>query len=253
MSEVNGRFDRLELPDGKKGVPWPEEERDSFLCLESADNNYYQGFFELALREYARALKYNKGLIPAWVGQVKSLLDLKEIPEAEVWVNNALSYFPKSAELLAAKAAVLCEQGKVEEAMVYSDNSLGNESSAENSWYPWVVRSRLLFFMRGKKTAKICLEKAVEENPNNWRLLMEVGKVYLKYRRFIEALLSFNKARDIEPGNAFLWFYLAKCHQGLHNRSQVRLCCERALELRCEFPEVQELLNSCREKFWAFR
>ena len=234
------RFDYLEIPEGHRDIP-EEEGKDAFNHLEAAEKKYYEGFFESALREYSKSLQYDKGLIDAWVGQVKCLLALGEMEEAETWVNNALTYFPKSADLLSAKAVVLCELGKSGEALFYSDDSLNFSSQ---TGYPWVARGNVLFFLRHEKTAIQCLEKVVAENPGDWRILAETGKVYARHKKCTKAAFYLDRAVQIKPDNAYLWFQMAKCYKAMRSRSMCQICCERALEIKPNYPGVQELLNS---------
>ena len=234
------RFDYLEMPEGHREI-LEEEGKDAFNYLESAEKKYYEGLFESALREYSKSLQYNKGLSDAWVGQVKCLLALGEMEEAETWVNNALSYFPKSADLLAVKAVVLCELGNSGEALFYSDDSLNFPSQ---TGYPWVARGNVLFFLRYEKTAIQCLEKVMAENPGDWRILAETGKVYARHKKCTKAVFYLDRAAQIKPDNAYLWFQMAKCYRAMRSRSMCQICCERALEIKPNYPGVQELLNS---------
>jgi len=245
MAKKKGRFGWLEIPGKGKGIPVEGEEKDADSYLESGEGNYYEGFYELALRDYSRALQYDKGLISAWMGQVKCLLELDELDEAETWINNALSYFPESADLLAAKAVVLCNLGKREEALSFSDNSFDHQS---RSGYPWIVRGYILLSLHRRKTGNRCLERIISENPEDWRIHLEVGKVFFRHRNFSKALYYFNKAVQKNPSNAFIWLEMARCYQGMHLRAKVRFCCERALEIRPSFPEVVELLGEYHRK-----
>jgi tetratricopeptide (TPR) repeat protein len=236
------RFDYLEIPDGHREVP-EEEGKDAFNHLEAAEKKYYEGLFELALREYSKSLQYDKGLVDAWVGQVKCLLALGETEEAETWGNNALNYFPKSADLLAVKAVVLCELGKSGEALLYSDDSLNLPSQ---TGYPWIARGNVLFFFRHEKTAIQCLEKVVAENPGDWRVLAETGRVFARHKKCTKAAFYFDRSVQIKPDNAYLWFQMAKCYRAMRSRSMCQICCERALEIKPDYPDVQEFLNSHR-------
>lgn len=246
MVKKEERFGWLEFPEKEREILEPEEGKDAFYYLQVAEKNYYEGYYETALRNYARALKCDKMIIDAWAGQVKSLLCLEELEEAEVWINNALGYFPKAADLLAVKAVVLCELGRMEESLPYSDSSLEYTS---RSGYPWIARGNVLLFLRRKKVADKCLEKIISESSKDWRICFEISKVYFRHKDFTMALYFLDKAISENPGNAFLWLQMARCYQALRLKNKVKFCCEKALQTRKTFPEAQELLNSCGGKF----
>jgi len=234
------RFSWLEISTREVKVAPGQAQREAGQHLTEAEKNYYEGFYEQALRSYARALQYDRGLVAAWAGQVKCLLAMEELEEAETWVNNALSFHPKAADLLALKAVVMAEQGQLEKALAYSDESFNYES---HSGYPWLARVDVLLWLRREKTARLCLERVVNEACQDWQLLMETGRLYLKHNRASQAVYFLNKAVVLHPESAYLWYLLARGYQKLHLRSRAKFCCQEALKIRPSFPEAQEMLN----------
>jgi len=240
MDKRRDRFGWIEIPGREKGIPM-EKGKDAFSCLASADENYYEGFFEDALRQYSMALKYNKGLIAAWSGQVRCLIEMDELAEAETWVNNALTYFPHSSDLLAIKGLIMAKLYGSDEAMVYSDRSFEQQSE---TGYPWISRGEILLYADRRKNANVCFDQIILQNPEEWRVHVDIGKVFLHHKQFNKAIYYFSKALEMNPSNAYTWFLSAKCYRGMHLRSRSKSAVKTALEIRRSFPEAQKFLDS---------
>lgn len=239
------RFEWLEIPElgGEKKpevfFPPLEVEKDANYYLNSAEKRFYEGYFEPALKDYSTALRYDRSAINAWVGQVRALVAMQELKEATVWADKALSLFPRSADVLAAKAQVLNKLGKAKEALPYSDTSLGYEPASE---YVWLVRGDILLSLRQVKTADYCLKKVLEGS-QNWQLLLQIGIVYLDHRRYPEAASFISKSAAINTINAFIWLKLGESYRGMHLKSTARSYYQKALELRPSYQEVEKALK----------
>ncbi len=243
MNGEKGRFSWLEISAREVKVSPAESQRESSYHLSEGERRYYEGFYEQALRSYARALQYDRGLVPAWAGQVKCLLQMEEWEEAETWVNNALTYHPQAADLLALKSIVLVEKGEKDKALAYSDASFNYKSE---TGFVWLARAYVLLSLNREKTAQTCMEQVVTKDCQDWRVLMEAGRLYLRAGRSSLAVRFLHQAVTICTDNAYLWFLLASAYQKLHLRSRVRFCCEQALRLRPSFPEAQEMFNNAQ-------
>ena len=102
-----------------------------------AERSFCLGDFELALRLFARVLEHNPTSVPAWAGQVRSLIELGEFREARLWADKALERFPQAPELLAAKAVALGRLGDHDNAIAFSDASIEERG---DSAYVWLAR-----------------------------------------------------------------------------------------------------------------
>jgi len=245
VSNPRNRFGYLEFPrDADTPVTRVPREETGAGHLELAEELFSEGYWEPALREYSRAIRYDKGLIPAWVGQVRCLLEMEEVDEAFIWAQNALSWFPRSADLLAAKALVLSRQGNTREALACSDASFDGESEDP---FRWLVRADILFAMGRRASAKNCVDRLVAEYPEDWKLLLSIGRIYLRHRLPAEALAYLDRAAHKNPSQAFVWYQMAKAYRMLHLPRKAKFCCEQALTLRPSFCEAQELALSSRE------
>ena len=114
---MSGRFTRLEMEDQRRAESGSAEElagtpvRTAAHHREVADEAYRAGHFETALQMYTRALGVDRSLVPAWVGQLQMLVELREYPEARLWADKALELFRNNGDILAAKAQACVRQG----------------------------------------------------------------------------------------------------------------------------------------------
>jgi len=77
---------------------------DEAHYLQKAKETFDDEDYERALAYYSRALQYGTDPEEAWVGQLRSLIELGQMQEAVVWSERALERFPNSAQILAARA-----------------------------------------------------------------------------------------------------------------------------------------------------
>src|SRR5262245_47287675 len=102
------RFDRLELDPSRDlpddgGDERGELDRDEHYWLRLAESERRRGLYENALRYYSRSLELDKSQVGGWVGQVRMLVALDEIVEAELWARKALELFKNHGDLLAGR------------------------------------------------------------------------------------------------------------------------------------------------------
>ena len=176
-----GRFSKLDFDAGAKS-PSPEEANDPWPnldeagCLRAGDEAFDMGLYEAALTAYSRALRFNKGLPAAWLGQARCLICLGEYPEAVTWSTRALEKFFNSPDLLAAKGLALVLGGQPTQGMEFLDGAVGLRSPA--AWV-WLARGEgLLGAHSPEANASRCFLKAIELAPEDWRLEMRIGMAY---------------------------------------------------------------------------
>jgi tetratricopeptide (TPR) repeat protein len=242
------RFSRLEFGDrsderpGKQGAG--EEIRDDEYFHKQALRYWLAGDFELALRNYSRALEQNSTFYPGWLGQVTMLIELGEYKEAAVWVDKALEMFPEHPELLATKAVACARDGKMEKAIAYSDNSIAKDNVTSGVW---LARAEVLL-NRKSNIAQNCISKAVgiagEEGPV---VRLQAGRLLNQKGDYAAALQYLRTVSDELPKSALAWYELGCCQAGL-GRPEAKVSFEQALNLHPNWRPAEESLRKVETK-----
>jgi tetratricopeptide (TPR) repeat protein len=250
------RFQHLELdsskplggkPDQAKSpspAPTPAENHDANYWLKLADQNRCRGSFEDALREYSRAVELDRSLIPAWIGQVRSLISLSEFPEAELWARKALELFKNNPGLLAAQAQALCRVGNLKDGQASCDAALHQPGQLA---YPFIARADLMLARKDKETVEeYCFDKAAQIDPH-WSVQLDIAEVYIYYHRNAKALLHLQQALNKAPDQPYVWFLQGQCESAMGMADAAIRSFKQCLDLDPKFPGAEDLLNQVQQ------
>lgn len=231
---MSGRFSKLEVqqtrvqsetvaPAESLGVPvrTPQD------VLRAADAAWRLECFETALQFYTRALRDDRTLIPAWVGQVQMLVELSEHPEARLWADKALELFKNNGELLAARALAAHRAGDHPAALIASDDSL---KAPGTSALRWRVRAEIMLRSAADR-ARDCFEKSLVEPGTDWFDRVLIARVYCASRLPAAGLAYAQQALDLEPGHPITWIVLGRCQAHLGMADKAKLSFQRAAQL----------------------
>ncbi|UCG47801.1 MAG: tetratricopeptide repeat protein [Phycisphaerales bacterium] len=241
------RFSRLEFGDrngaGKKKADG-QEIRDEEYFRQQAVRFWLAAEFELALRNYSRALERNSMLFEAWLGQVLMLIELREYPEAMVWADKALELFPEHPDLLAAKAVACSRDGRREKALAYSDNSISKENAGSRVW---LARSEVLL-RRNSRVAETCLSKAVGmASQDSAQVRLEAGRLLNRTGSHGSALEYLRAAVEALPKSALAWYELGCCQAKL-GRAEAEAAFEHTLKLRPDWEQARTALRRFKKR-----
>jgi tetratricopeptide (TPR) repeat protein len=236
------RFSHLEFGDKRDEragkVRAGEEIRDAEYFHNQAIRYWLAGDFEVALRNYSRALEQNSSFYPGWLGQVMMLIELGEYKEAAVWVDKALEMFPEHPELLAAKAVACTRDGKIDKAIGYSDNSVSKDNVTA---YAWLARAEV---MLGRKSsiAQNCISKALAcAGADGPAIQLQAGRLLNRMGEYAGALQYLRPACDELPKSALVWYELGRCQAGL-GRPEAKVSFEQAIKLHPNWRQAQDAL-----------
>ena len=237
------RFSQLEFgeisPERKRQKGEPV--RDAGYFHKEALKYWLAGDFELALRNYSRALEKNSTLFDAWVGQVLMLIELGEYHEAIVWADKALELFPEHPELLAVKAVACCRDSKMEKAIAYSDNSISKENIT--SWV-WLARAEVLL-NRKSSIAENCISKAISIAGNMVPVVkLEAARLLRKKGSYSAAIGHLNEVVKVFPKSALAWYELGCCQSKL-GLSEAKATLDQSLKLRPDWNVAKSALSRC--------
>ncbi|MEN6371460.1 MAG: tetratricopeptide repeat protein [Armatimonadota bacterium] len=242
-----GRFDHLEMSNWSPELETPDPNsgtRDENYYKEQADEAFINEDYERALAYYSRALQYNISLEECWLGQLRCLIELWELQEAVVWSNRALEKFPKSAQLLAARAVAECRMGHTESAMGYSDGAF---SEAGVNTYCWIARGEVLL-SKNYNNAKACFAKAIELAPNDWSIRAAIGHAFRVRKSFTNAYDYFKQAVKLDSDRAACWYWLGKCAESLGEIDEAATAYKRALMVSSSYKKALDDLYKIENK-----
>lgn len=245
-----GRFSKIDFNETPRHAPataevWPD--LDAAACLKQGDERFDSGLYEDALTTYSRALRFNKDLVEAWVGQVRCLIQLGELPEALTWCNRAQERFPKSADILACKGLVLVLSEETTQGMEFLDGAI--EMRSPSAWV-WLARGEALLCTRASAAnATRCFLKAVElsaESASEWRCELRAGMALNRAHCFAEARRWLQNAVRRAPNNPLVLYHSGLMHEALGEMELAIGFFERATLARRNFTEAQDALQRAR-------
>lgn len=218
-------------------------------CLQEANQAFDRAEFESALRWFGRCLEHGLQHIPAWVGQVQSLLELGRPAEAKVWADKALERFADQPELLALKAMALGRTGDTATALAFSDAAITRPGD-----FPlvWLARADVLL-ARGEKTAEHCFTRALQTAPGDATLRWVASRIRRFWGQFAAALKLVQEAIALAPDRFALWVDAGLCQAELGLTDPATRSFHQALALQPGCRAAQSGLNALGNTSWAQR
>ena len=240
------RFSQLEFGDAapRKGKSPGEPIRDADYFYKEGMRYWLSGEYELALRNYSRALERSKSRFEAWAGQVLMLIELGEYREACVWADKAMESFPEHPELLALKAVACARDAKREQAIAYSDNSVGKENLTSRVW---LARAEIFLDRKGP-VAEGCINKAIGSAGRLAPVIkLEAARILRKKRDYPLATQYLKEVVQSLPKSALAWYELGCCQSAL-GLSEAAHSLEQSLRLRPGWNQPQAALRKFRNR-----
>jgi tetratricopeptide (TPR) repeat protein len=247
---MSGRFSRLEVqqpqqqPEARQQTPANElgvAIRSAADDLHHAEQAVRTGRFEPALQLYTRALRDDRGIVAAWVGQVQMLVELGDHREARLWSDKALELFRNNGDLMAAKSRACLRIGDQDAAQAVSDASLQAPGS---STLRWQARGELMLALRSPR-ARDCFEKSLAEPGADWFDRVTIARVHLHYRQPAPAAASARQAVEMHPQSSYAWLIDGHCQLALGFRDQAR----RSYMLASQLPGCESEVRAALTKF----
>lgn len=246
---AEGRFSKLEKKIDPEEPPEifpdpvaqlqrsPVDSADYPTFIQQGDEAYFTGNYRDALRHYSRALQEENTHVYPWIGQISSLIELKQYREAELWSNKALEQFPEDSSLLSQRARVLALTGNLKRAMGASDYAL---TKGATSW-SWLARGDVLL-QAGEKNALLCFEKAVEEaGKEDWHVPLIAGMNFSRRRQWASAQDFLRRSVETNPKNYFSWCEYGRALHQLSFFDRAQDAITRSLQLKPDYKPALEL------------
>lgn len=244
---MTGRFAKLEKAGDRPSaseVSNPKSEGNALPGAEDypsfllqADEAFFTGRYRDALRHYSRALQQENSKVYPWIGQISSLLALRQFQEAELWSNRALEQFPEDSSLLSQRARVLGATGNIKRALGVIDYAMARGATM----WTWLARGEVLLNARDHN-ALSCFEKAVEEaGRGDWRVPLLAGIAFSQHRQYASAEDFLRRASEANPRNYFIWFKLAETLHHLGSTDRAQDAITRCLQLQTDYKPARDL------------
>jgi tetratricopeptide (TPR) repeat protein len=242
------RFSSLEFDDASDQPERSngEEIRNEGYFYKQAIRSYLHGDFELALRNYSRALEANSQFLAGWAGQVQMLIELQEYKEAMMWSDKAMELFPEHPEFLSYKAIACFRDARFREAMAFSDNAISKDSPGP---WAWLARTELLI-KKNRRIAETCIPKAIACAGQQAPLIrLDAGRILVRYGLYASAMDFLSAAVRDFPKSAVVWLELGRCQRMLgyaHAQTTLKQC----HLLRPDWNIAEQELSKCKTGFW---
>ena len=245
-----GRFDhiqRQETPgqtpaadgtgaDGTGAQGTGVEARGAAQFLRQADAAAARGALQSALRLYGRALEEDRSLAPAWLGQVRVLLDMGQPEEAATWMEQTARVIGEVPGLLALRALSAVRRGALDEARQWSDRAMRD---GQDDPEVWLARAAVVYASGNGAVARINLDKAHERAPGA-HSARRCAEVALDLGDLGVARTWLQRAEREDPENPLICLRLGVYHERVGDLDQARHLLQRALQLdpRLELAQV---------------
>jgi tetratricopeptide (TPR) repeat protein len=242
------RFSQLEFGGDdaapKSGKSHGEPVRDAEYYYREATKYWLAADYEIALRHYSRVLEQNSTLFEGWSGQVLMLIELGEYHEAGVWADKAMELFPEHPELLALKALACARDARMDDAVAYSDNSVGKDNLTPRVW---LTRAEIFLDRKGP-IAEGCIKKAISCAGKQGPIVkLEAGRLLRRKRKYVLAIEYLKEAVQGLPRSPLAWYELGCCQGGLGLPEAVHSI-EQCLNLRPEWTEAKQMLGKLQNR-----
>ena len=226
---MSSRFEHLEF-DSYSETPLAKDESQELFSEtynRRATEAFEQESFAESLQLYARILEFERESIPAWIGQIHSLIHLNRTDEALNWATKILNDFPNQEDLIALKATALARSRRLAEALSFSDAAM---TRVQNTNLSWLARAEILVIQQDS-TADYCETKATSTDPNAWQLPWLVSRMRFFHKNEAVALRWARAAVERNPTHATPWVQTGRCQAALGLRTQAKqsICVFRRL------------------------
>lgn len=232
-------------------------------CVERGSEEYFYGFYDSALRYFARALKEDENQYVAWVNQIRVLIDTGKYKEALFWADKGITRFPGCLLMVFAKAYALAYAGQIEQAKRLINKPVLEKN--EPSLF-WLFRGEVLIKIKqgifhklispykgiGKTGAFFCFMKALDSNPNDGFMNQRIGITYLKAKDTVRAYEHLKSSVITAPQNPLTLYCLAECYYRKRDYQYALYYTKKAITFNPKFDAAIELLQRLHSPYGRF-
>jgi len=226
-----------------------ESGSDAYFALLEGEVALRQNKLAEADKAFARALKQGGAARAQW-GLARVALARPDVAAQRTAVDETLRLSPEHVEARLALARLLWNSGKQNEALVELDRALGRERVGEHFlWSSKAARAgsySMLGFVNESRghlsQARKAYDEALAADPYMLEALLGAGRVFLRERRWNDALARFESALNLaQKGNAGLVLSGRRADvEARLGQSHAQLSLNRAPEARATLAELMK-------------
>jgi tetratricopeptide (TPR) repeat protein len=248
---MTDRFEWLEFDERPSREEAATPANTPQLVLDAA-RAWSEGDYEGALRRYSTVLKSDRTRLDAWAGQIRCLVRLEEMREAQSWSARACNLFPAVPMLESARAYALASAGLVVPAMSASDAALEEaERSGLSDPRIWYERAVCLLADGQRGTAAFCFDKVREICPHEPEWEQEIALELLARGDAAAAMTCLGEVVDRLPERAYGWILVARAARLLGLRQRAEDALEKAAAIRPPHPMLARELADLKGPWLA--
>jgi tetratricopeptide (TPR) repeat protein len=193
-----------------------------------------------AAKEFAEAIRLNRGSAKAHVNLGSLLMAKGELDEAQSHFAQALRIEPRNAEYHSGYAYLLDQLGRKDEAAAECETAIRLAPKSPQAHYGYGA----FLEKHGKpEEATAKYRETLQYDPNHVDAHIDLGNLLFENGETAEAREHFQKASALNPKLAQPHNYLGKVFMREGNVSQAIAQFEEALRLHPDFPEAEENLR----------
>lgn len=193
------------------------------------DKHFFQGDYKAALRCYSRAVQADHSRPDPWVGQLLTLVMMKQKKEATIWMIRSLEQFPEEPRLLALQSLIYALTGFQQRSLAANDYLLTRPNAGIP--FTWAIRAHILSIAESPN-ATGCFQKFEEFAPAiDWKTYAVIGLLQLENQKWNRAKDYLEKAVSQNNSIPFIWRKLAFACERLAFTEQALQAYRSALEL----------------------
>lgn len=222
----------LEITESPNGVYAPQAAEfrgrfKSFLALIYQEDHQY----DESIRLFREVAQDRPDDFRGKLGLIYALEEADRLDEALQASSELLEAEPKNSDVLATRARVLSSAGRLDEAVKLVRQAISSDPKGDDVVDLYLTIAQLYSDHDDHKEAEKVTRKALEEHPDDQRLLFQLGAVQESQKKYDAAEATFKKILEKEPDHASVLNYLGYmlADRGIR-LEEARGYIERALE-----------------------
>lgn len=199
--------------------------------------------YEESIADAENAIALNQSYAEAWNNKAVSLWHLGKYKEADKASQEAVKSGNKNAQAWFNRGRILSSLKKYSAAVKAYDQALKGEKAQKNNATRAMILTNkgvALWHLEEYKSARQLTKEAVIYDRNSFEAKYNRGVIFLKLKRYQEALSAYLKADSISPNNPFVLTGMAMAYAGKGNYQEALKAVDKALNIHPDYTLAQQ-------------